>query len=293
MFKPTEWGNYRKDCANGIDNFQVKENSIEAKIIKTIGNILNSALVFVSSFFGEQRTADKVGEAIVTMLNNIPWSSILMNALSGVINIGTWIIDLGVSLISLLCEGLATGFADMENDSELIQAVKSVFIAIGNLIISIIEGCLELLINAIPNFLIGLAKTILDLLAGLMVPILGEDFYNSATQGLWGKDSFHFNYDVDLGRIKDLTPHLATGTGVPASYGEFLAILGDNKRETEVVSPLSTIKQALIEAFAEIGGTGGNQEITVICQVDRDVLFKQVVKANYQDKRRRGKSVLA
>lgn len=31
-------------------------------------------------------------------------------------------------------------------------------------------------------------------------------------------------------------PKLATGTVVPASHGEFLAMLGDNKRETEVVS---------------------------------------------------------
>ncbi|MDB2002065.1 hypothetical protein PM006_17860, partial [[Clostridium] symbiosum] len=40
-------------------------------------------------------------------------------------------------------------------------------------------------------------------------------------------------------------PRLATGTVVPPRAGEFAAILGDNNRETEVVSPLSTIEQAL------------------------------------------------
>ena len=35
-------------------------------------------------------------------------------------------------------------------------------------------------------------------------------------------------------------------------------MLGDNKRETEIVSPLSTMKQALIEALAESG-----QNITI------------------------------
>lgn len=49
-------------------------------------------------------------------------------------------------------------------------------------------------------------------------------------------------------------PALATGTVVPANYGEFLAILGDNTSETEVVSPLSTIKQALAEVMGETGG---------------------------------------
>lgn len=46
-------------------------------------------------------------------------------------------------------------------------------------------------------------------------------------------------------------PRLATGTVVPPRAGEFAAILGDNKRETEVVSPLSTIRQAVLEALKE------------------------------------------
>lgn len=62
-------------------------------------------------------------------------------------------------------------------------------------------------------------------------------------------------------------PKLATGAVVPASYGEFMAILGDNKRETEVVSPLSTMKQALLEALVAYGGTGGNQKVSVTIPV--------------------------
>lgn len=45
-------------------------------------------------------------------------------------------------------------------------------------------------------------------------------------------------------------PQLATGTVVPANFGRFAAILGDNKKEPEVVSPLSTMKQAVLEALA-------------------------------------------
>lgn len=55
-------------------------------------------------------------------------------------------------------------------------------------------------------------------------------------------------------------PMLASGTVVPPRAGEFAAILGDNKHETEVVSPLSTMKQALSEALAE---NGGGQNITI------------------------------
>ena len=51
-------------------------------------------------------------------------------------------------------------------------------------------------------------------------------------------------------------PHLATGSVVPPNR-EFMAILGDNKTETEIVSPLSTMKQAFMEAMQESGGFGG------------------------------------
>lgn len=58
-------------------------------------------------------------------------------------------------------------------------------------------------------------------------------------------------------------PRLASGTVVPPRAGEFAAILGDNKRETEVVSPLSTMKQALMEALAESGMSGGSQQVVI------------------------------
>lgn len=56
-------------------------------------------------------------------------------------------------------------------------------------------------------------------------------------------------------------PRLATGTVVPPNR-EFLAVLGDNKRETEVVSPLSTIEQAVENVMSRIGSIGGG-EITI------------------------------
>lgn len=54
-------------------------------------------------------------------------------------------------------------------------------------------------------------------------------------------------------------PALATGAVVPPN-DPFLAVLGDNKRETEVVAPYSTLKQAAGDAFAERGG-GGTQAV--------------------------------
>lgn len=71
-------------------------------------------------------------------------------------------------------------------------------------------------------------------------------------------------------------PKLATGTVVPANYGEFLAVLGDNKRETEIVSPLSTIKQAVREAMSE-NRSGSKQPAIIYVMLDGTVVAKSVI----------------
>ena len=47
-------------------------------------------------------------------------------------------------------------------------------------------------------------------------------------------------------------PGYATGQVIPTSMKKHLAWLGDNNHETEVVSPLSTIKQAQKESLMEV-----------------------------------------
>ncbi len=54
-------------------------------------------------------------------------------------------------------------------------------------------------------------------------------------------------------------PGYATGTVIPRTMQKHLAWLGDNNQETEVVSPISTMKQAFVEAITELGGIGGNK----------------------------------
>lgn len=84
-------------------------------------------------------------------------------------------------------------------------------------------------------------------------------------------------------------PRLATGTVVPPRAGEFAAILGDNNRETEVVSPLSTIEQALDNVMAKyMGGDGGNRQIEVNMYLDRQRLGRAVYKLNNEQKQRVG-----
>lgn len=75
-------------------------------------------------------------------------------------------------------------------------------------------------------------------------------------------------------------PRLAKGMAVPANYGEFLAVLGDNKREAEVVSPVSEIENAVARAMSRFSGGGG--DINMIIELDGEVVYKNVVKHNKQ-----------
>ena len=65
-----------------------------------------------------------------------------------------------------------------------------------------------------------------------------------------------FEFDIpraNFGRVS--IPRLAQGTVVPPNK-EFTAVLGDNTKEHEIVSPISTMKQAFMEAMVEMGGVG-------------------------------------
>ncbi len=57
-------------------------------------------------------------------------------------------------------------------------------------------------------------------------------------------------------------PYLAQGT-VTRPNSPFMAVIGDNPQEPEVVSPLSTIERAVRNVMSEIGGQAGNMRVTV------------------------------
>lgn len=92
-------------------------------------------------------------------------------------------------------------------------------------------------------------------------------------------------------------PAYATGQVIPRTMKQHLAILGDNNKETEIVSPLSTIKQALREeaiALGLAGGNGGqdiNLNLTVKCGEYELIHILQKIDREYL--KQHGKHVLA
>ena len=82
-------------------------------------------------------------------------------------------------------------------------------------------------------------------------------------------------------------PRLAQGTVVPPNR-EFLAVLGDNKRENEIVSPVSTMKQAFMEAMVEMGGNYGGGNTEVVLEIDGREFGRAVVEQGNRENRRIG-----
>lgn len=133
-----------------------------------------------------------------------------------------------------------------------------------------IQNLFKTIWDAMPGFVKGPINSILGFVETMVRAV--ESGVNSVIDALneinvdvpeWvpgiGGESFGFDLDhVSLPHI----PQLASGTVIPPRAGEFAAILGDNNREAEVVSPVSAIKQALLEAMQEAGGTG-SQTITL------------------------------
>lgn len=83
---------------------------------------------------------------------------------------------------------------------------------------------------------------------------------------VFGGKQFGFNIPT-LSNVS--IPRLATGAVIPAN-APFLAMLGDQRKGTNIEAPLDTIKQAV----AEVVGNGGHEPI--ILQVSGKVLAKVV-----------------
>ncbi|MCL2665394.1 MAG: hypothetical protein FWE82_07265, partial [Defluviitaleaceae bacterium] len=124
------------------------------------------------------------------------------------------------------------------------DAIKGVVLSIVNAIIGLINGLVRSVVNGI-NAVIGIINKV-----NFTIP--------DWVPGIGGKEIGWSVAPVEAPQI----PYLAFAQGgVVDPNDPFLAMLGDNRHEQEVVSPLSTIKQALAEALQE--ASGGGQNVTI------------------------------
>lgn len=150
-------------------------------------------------------------------------------------------IELTMNVVKMLADSFTIAFA----------AIKKVITDTSTAIkkpINAMLGGIETMINGVIRAINGMIKSLNKL--SFNVP--------DWVPGIGG-NKFGFN-------IKELTsvsiPRLAQGAVIPPNK-EFLAMLGDQKHGTNIEAPLDTIKQALAEVLAELGGMGNNQPIVL------------------------------
>lgn len=248
-------------------------NEVFAPFAAFLGETFVGILNDVSQFFSEMgnmfvEKSEEIGtifEFLKTVLNlvSIKWK-VCIQAMSGqlkpfltmVKNIISHVIDILSGLVKFIT-GVFTG-----NWRQAWQGVKDVLKGILNVIIDIVEGSINRIIGALN----AISFDIPDI-----VP------------GIGGK---HIGFNITPVSL----PRLASGTVVPRQSREFAAILGDNNRETEVVSPLSTMKQAMVEALQESGYYRQGESGDIVINIDGWEVFRVVKKQNDSYIQRTGRS---
>ena len=132
-----------------------------------------------------------------------------------------------------------------------------------------VAGAIALVVAAVAAFLHDYATLAI---AGAIAAVAGISIAGISLNAIKRNSSYSSGYTgrsaSPYAAVAYNMPRLATGTVVPPRAGEFAAILGDNTRETEVVSPLSTMKQALKEALLESGALNNSSSGDVYLQID-------------------------
>lgn len=201
---------------------------------------IKSAFSAVGTWFGDRFTAGM--NAVKNAFSGVrAWFSDRWEDIKGVFSgVGTWFSDKfrsaydGITGIFSKLSGFFGGIWD---------GIKGVLNSMLGGIESMLNGIVHAA-NKVISFLNGFSVSIPD-----WVPKIGGQ-------------SIGFHFD----ELKDVKlPRLASGTVIPANFGEFAAVLGDNRREPEIVSPVSAMKQAFTEALDGIKGDGQTIVVQLTC----------------------------
>lgn len=285
FIKNIDWDEFGNNLVKAVRIAVKKGGELTVKLLSIAGTVVNELLKSLHKVLSDRETTKSLTKAIKKAFDTVDWAEIAVNALTLLVDACSALVDIIGDLLDDLTKEMADGFSHNKNNSEIEKAVVELVKAIANLFISILNLALKLIVNVIPNLVLSLFRLIIEMVTWLGSLFLGDEWYQTAEDSL-KKEFPVMDFDWEI-------PKLATGTVVPASHGEFLAMLGDNKRETEVVSPLSTMKQAFLEAMAE-GNFGGNdKDINLTINLDGEVIFKGMVNKDSDYRKRFGKSAFA
>lgn len=160
---------------------------------------------------------------------------------NGIKNLWNLIPDFFKEKIAALKDNVKEGFTKMKDSA--VSVFRNMKTSISNVFSGLLNN-IRGIVNKIIGAIEGMVNHVIDGINWLTskLNVLHIDLPNGEVIGF------------DIPALPNLTlPRLATGTVVPPRAGEFAAILGDNKREPEIVSPISSMQDALRSVLEETG----------------------------------------
>lgn len=152
----------------------------------------------------------------------------------------------------------------IDNLSETFSGLADAFSVMVDTITDIVNGDWKKLWEDAKRFVKPLARFVLEQL--IPIPDLFVNVINMVIRAI--NNAINLFNGIGFGDFKINIPNIPQVPKIPVNFGipglatgtvvspgrEFLARLGDNTREQEIVSPISTMKQAFSEALREYGG---------------------------------------
>lgn len=237
-------------------------------VLRPILDVLTPALSAVSSIFAMLSPLIEVLLIPLNLLTGVLQfvASLITGIVVPVIKVLMSIIEALCNVVKIIGDAFTTAFSVVQYAVQnAANAIKGVFNSILSFIESVANGIIRG-VNKMISALNTLSFNIPDWIPGI------------------GGKKFGFN----LSQISEIRiPRLAQGAVIPPNK-EFLAMLGDQKSGTNIEAPLDTIKQALAEVLAEVGG--GNRE-PIVLQVSGRTLAKVVWDEQEKRYKQTGKSM--
>ena len=288
--------------ANGLSEIlTVFLNAYNEYIVPVLDKLANKVSEVLAGPVGEaiQNVISLIGKIVDAL--KLLWESVLVPLIE-------YIIKNVVPQIADALDVVGTVFLELfESVSEVIAGILKALGGVIDFIVGVFTGDWERAWNGVKDIfkgvfeaLVGIAKVPINGVIGLINGMIrGIISGVNAAIGVLNRMKIKVpNWVPGIGgntwgfSIPTMTapqiPYLAKGTVVPRNAGEFAAILGDNKRETEVVSPLSTMKQALLEALQESGNNGGGSPQYITLNIDGHEFIRWLREQNGQYRNRTG-----
>lgn len=253
-----------------------KFEDIRSKVTESVENLRKKASDAFSNFWKKVETVcEDINDELVELAGYVTgafekdWTEVFGTNLGTVINgFFDYISDQADAIKEILL-GL-TMFIDgvFSGDWEKAwQGIRNIFSGIWKALVNIVK----VPINGIIGLMNSMIKTVNDMLSTIE-NVLKFDFKVPNPIG----DGYIVNWQwqAKLPRIKGSIPYLASGAVIPPN-APFMAVLGDQKRGTNIETPESLLRQIIQEELGSNQGGGGNYRFTA--QINRRTLFDEMI----------------